>query len=176
MKKLLLLTLLLLTFMLISGCGKDGVDGKAYISITWLFNPLYYQDNNLSTPTQVVNGRSYLTSEGRYNFSYTAWDGSSWIGWYSISINKGEVGKFLKRGQDGLDRNFELACYSIGPSIFEKSSYDLEFSKGVGKSPKSSENSMSKEKDLEKVPEYGLNVIEEIKGGYVIRIEYQRVK
>lgn len=176
MKKLLLLTLLLSTFMSISGCGKDGIDGKAYISITWLFDPLYYWDDNPSTPIQVVNGRSYLTSEGRYNFSYTAWDGSVWTGWYSISINRGERGGFLKRGEDGLDRNFELACYSIGPSIFEKSSYDLELSRGFGNSPKSSENSLSKEKDLEKVSEYELNVIEETQGEYIIRIEYKRVK
>lgn len=166
---------------LLTGCGDDGADGKAFLSINWLFDPLYFTDNNPSTPSQGVNGQYYQTSPGTYSFTYTAWDDSRWSGTYTITIDEGEEGGFLEDGEDGKDKYFALYCYSIGPSFYGQA-LEKELSKGLnaGLFESAKPTSMFKSGDLEdksiiNSSESDVIAIEKKQGRYSMRLEYQKV-
>ncbi len=91
MKKTVLLLFVLCSLSLLIGCGsdgEDGADGKAFISINWLYDPLYYADDNPGVPTVGTNGTYYQSSPGTYYFSYEAWDASIWSGLLSLQLNQ----------------------------------------------------------------------------------------
>ena len=127
-----------LTILMIFGCkGKDGItgadgeDGTSYIAISWVSGPLYYADDNPATPSTFWNGTYYESNPGTYSYAYEAWDGSVWVGYYTITVNEGEPGEEGEEGdmfwQDGADGEngadgedicFELSCLSIGSSLY----------------------------------------------------------
>ena len=127
-----------LTIIMIFGCngedglsGADGDDGTSYIAITWVSGPLYYDDDNPATPSTFWNGIYYESNPGTYYYAYEAWDGSVWVGYYTITINEGEPGEEGEKGdifwqdgadgedgEDGEDICFELSCLSIGSSLY----------------------------------------------------------
>jgi hypothetical protein len=110
---------ILLTTTLV-GCGGDGSDGKAYIAYTWLYGPIsfYTEDPAFETETYIYNGEFRETRPGEWYFEYLAWDDSYWYGTYEIYINEGESGGLFSEGEDGGDLYFQLAAYSIGPSLY----------------------------------------------------------
>lgn len=119
MRKMLVAALVIIVLSIVAGCGKDGEDGTAYFAISWLFDPLYYGDDNSQTPAVMTNEQFYQTSPGTYNFSYQAWDNSIWSGTYTITVNQGEKGGLFPfdDGADGSPKYFTLYCYSIGPTL-----------------------------------------------------------
>lgn len=138
--------------------GADGEDGRSYIAITWVSGPLYYADDNPATPGTFFNGLYYGTNLGTYAYSYQAWDGSVWAGYYRITINEGESGESGeeggwfwqdgddgKDGVDGQDKCFELSCLSIGPSFYTWPCY---FSKITAKM----------ESEMEKIQNAGIEI------------------
>lgn len=92
-------------------------DGNAYLAITWVNMPQAYTDNNDSIPSPVYNGQYYRTGTGSYQFQYTAWNGSGWMGQYDIYRDENFL--FIS----GDDRYFELALYSFGPSFYDWGTY-----------------------------------------------------
>ncbi len=112
--RILALTALILTVLMIMFGGCTGAKGDVYLAYSWTSMPLYLYDENPSIPATVYNGTYYQTSEGSYYMEYTAWDDSSWWMIYTITANPGEA--FF---QDGLPAYFEIALYSFGPSIYQ---------------------------------------------------------
>ena len=85
MKKFLVLLLaILIVTSLPTGCGKDGLPGLAFIAHDWVFVPAYYNDTNPNTPFTIFQGTDYQTQTGTFSFDYMAWDGSVWVGSYTI--------------------------------------------------------------------------------------------
>ena len=107
------------TWCLCVGCGRDGDDGDAYIALNWVYAPNYYWDNNPAIPIVFYRGAYYRSSPGAYDFGYEAYEGSQWVGTYTIAIDKGEDGGLFTDGDDGRDRYFTLWLYSSGPSLNE---------------------------------------------------------
>ena len=109
-------------FIVMINCGADGKDGTSYLCITWMFGPFSFWTDNPAIPSIFYNGQYYKTAAGLWSFWYEAWDLSQWTGTYKIYIDEGEEGKFLKKGDDGIDLYFELSCLSIGPTFYVWSS------------------------------------------------------
>ena len=177
MKKLLIFVLIaVILISLPMGCGKDGADGLAFLRITFLYQALTYWDNNDGIPYGFNWHQYYEVLAGTYNFNYTAWDASYWVGTYTITIHAGEKGGLLKSGADGADINWSLYLYSIGPSIVESEANhqsELALGKQAGMSPS---DVFSCEKS--KLTGYTLDpqviVEEQQQGNVTIRLEYQR--
>ena len=180
-----ILTLILVVFVL--GCGDDGEDGDAFLRITWLYGPFSYWDDNPYIPEIVVNGQYYRCGPGSYDFEYWSWDDSYWYGYYTLSIYRGEKGKFLTDGDDGPDRFFTLQCYSIGASFWElkplagetgptaANSYDLEQDAGIKAGAAAADASSAKQKvDIEYTesgPVYKQTIVS---GRYKLELVYQK--
>lgn len=118
MKKILLLVIVAIG---ISGCAKDGEDGKAYLSFSWDWYVDSYSDNNPNVPYTITEESKYNVTPGTYHYEYYCSDGVGnywgWDGTYTISINKGEKGKFLTDGANGADRNYLFFLYGNGSSM-----------------------------------------------------------
>ena len=178
MKKFLVLLLaLLIVASLPTGCGKDGLAGLAFIAHDWIYVPYYYNDNNSSTPPTIYKGQDYQTPPGTYSFDYQAWDGSVWVGTYTIEVNPGEKGGLIADGDDGADRNYTLYLYSTGPSFnYFKAAQDGElellneagvertFEPELSGSPSAKEYTLDSEVFTEEL----------VTGNMIITMEYQR--
>jgi hypothetical protein len=106
-------------FFIIIGCyiviiSCSGKPGDVYLKYSWVSVPLYFYDENPSTPSIVYNDQYFYTEPGSYYMEYTAWDGSDWWGIYTLTENSGKA--FFVNGEDAL---FEIALYSSGPSIYK---------------------------------------------------------
>lgn len=114
-----------------SACGQKGSDGTAYLAVTWSNALIYYMDTNPSIPTaSIVKGNYYKTEPGTYHYSYgicngiyngVSCDGTvpAYEGDYTISIQQGEDGGFLKsNGSQGKDTYFSLWLMVNGPQAF----------------------------------------------------------
>ncbi len=121
-KASLVITLLALAVFVaaVTGCGRPGADGDAYIAYSWVVGPITIATNDpaFAGASYIYNGEFLRTSPGVYDFEYVAWDDSYWAGWYEIYVNPGEDGGIFSPGEDGTDLYFELACYSTGPSFY----------------------------------------------------------
>lgn len=162
-------------FLLI-GCGKDGSDGKAFISFFWSTCPEYYSDDNSSTPSTIYIFIYYQSPSGTYHFEYAIYDNDDWLwfytGTYKLTINEGEPGGFLTNGADGDDKYFDMYLGVNGPSL----------TGGKYSNPQSDSISFINDKhelsfDLIK---YKSNIesyeIEITQGRYNLQIQYQRIK
>ena len=183
MKKLIfVLVLLLISMMGLTGCGDDGDDGNSHTAIDWVFTPLSYWDDNSGIPNTFFRGEYYLTQAGTYNFQYTAWDGSMYIGTYTIYIDEGEDGFWFIDGDDGDDLYFTLWLYSTGPIFYGTS---LAFEEETGKvlnaglvesdnTDTLSKSEMSDEAEINSI-DSDVIVIQKQQGRYTITIEYQKI-
>lgn len=110
--------ILILFFLLLSGCGSEGKDGNPYLAYTWVFTPYNWNDSNADIPFTVIRDYYYKTHEGTYSFIYSS-NGYTYFGSYRITTNKGSDGSFpLKNGEDGSDSYFKLGLWSTGPSFY----------------------------------------------------------
>lgn len=110
MKKLIgLIIILVLLFAISCEMGKEG---ETFLAYSWASKPLYFYDENPSTPSLVTNGEYFRTNEGRYYFEYIAWDNSGWWAYYTITAKPGEL------FSDGAPTYFEITLYSSGPSLY----------------------------------------------------------
>lgn len=102
-------------------CGKDGIDGNAYLSFDWDWYVDSYQDNNSSTPSTVSENSNYSTSPGTFTFSYECSDGAGnywgFDGSYRIQINEGAVAELFEDGADGEDNYYTLYLTGAGASL-----------------------------------------------------------
>ena len=181
MKKIFIILLLL---FFISCRGEDGKDGEAYLQFKWVYSPLNYWDSNFFTPTDslIYSNTFYKTNPGTYSFRYTAWDDSTWVGFYNISINSGEKGSteniFLpKDGKNGKDKYYTLKFYSIGPLINEDVQHTLrEFERGFGKRLESSKKIYKKQFEINIDEKIHVKYYEELKiGNSSMSIEYWKI-
>ncbi len=102
----------LVLVLVITSCGKDGMDGKAYLQIRWDPYVYAYWDDNSDTPEEIKYNERYEVFPGIYHYEYL-WknlQGNSFgeQGTYEIFINKGEKGGFLKAGKDGETESFRI--------------------------------------------------------------------
>lgn len=109
-KFLVIISVVLLIFA--SGCMMGG-DGDTYLAYSWVGTPLDLYDENSSIPDTIVNGEYYQTEEGEFYMEYTAWDGSAYWAYYTITANPGEL------FSDGAPIYFEIGLYYDGPSLYE---------------------------------------------------------
>lgn len=114
-------TIVLLTLFAL-GCGRDGRDGKAFLSFTWDWYVDSYWDNNPDVPSHITEYTKYELRPGTYNFSYDCSDGLGnywgYDGTYKITIDKGEKGGFLVDGNDGEDNYFRMNLTGQGPNFY----------------------------------------------------------
>lgn len=135
MGPLKLLMLIPITTVLFLSCkgenGVDGLDGRAFLTVTSSDGLLYaYIDNNSSRPGIFYAGQTYRVVPGLYDYAYESRDYNTdgtyyyaqWIGRYSIHINEGEEGSegkiFWQSGEDGengADSYLTLLCNFDGP-------------------------------------------------------------
>ena len=183
MKKLIfVLVLLLISMMGLTGCGDDGDDGNSYTAIDWVYAPISYWDDNPGIPYGFNRGEYYLTQAGTYNFEYIAWDGSGYIGTYTITIDEGEDGNLFFDGDDGEDWYFTFWLYSWGPIINTNSlMLEEETEKGLNAGLDESDNTdtLSKSEMLDEAEINSIDsdviVIEKQQGRYTMTIEYQEI-
>lgn len=97
----------------ITSCGKDGIDGETYLSISDDGNCISsYTDDNPCIPYGFSYGVSYgPCDEGTYDYEYYFCSSSGWYGTYSIYVNEGTEGGFLHNGEDGSD---EWSTFYLG--------------------------------------------------------------
>ena len=185
MKKLIfVLVLLLISTMGLTGCGDDGDDGNSYTAIDWVATPQSYWDDNSGIPNTFYQGVYYLTQAGTYNFDYEAWDGSIWIGTYTITVDEGGSGgfHFFDDGDDGDDWYFTIWLYDSGPVIYADSlTLEEETEKVLNAGLDESDNTdtLSKSEMLDEAEIDSIDsdviVIEKQQGRYTMTIEYQEI-
>jgi len=117
MKKIAVLILTCIGLLMLTGCGKDGRDGSVFLQLDYAYLPLAYADNNADIPSSFSYNVYYECYAGTYSFHYTAWDGSTWSGTYTLSINYGQQGRLFSDGADGRDTYYTLFLYADGPSF-----------------------------------------------------------
>lgn len=114
-------SILLLIVALICACGKDGQDGRAFLSFSWdTTYLLYYEDNNPKIPSIIRSNTDYETDGGNYEFYYELASSTKYIvyeGYYTINKNKGEKGSFIVDGKDGSDKHYRLNLGWYGISL-----------------------------------------------------------
>lgn len=179
------ITLGLLSFTMLTGCGKDGDYGQSFIAIDWVYSPQSYWDNNSAVPYVFYAGQYYNSQPGTYDFQYTAWDGSSYSGLYTITVDEGEDAPLLLLfvdGEDGVDKYFTLWLFSFGPSFYQtRSILEKEASKGLDAGLDESDNtdtlSKSDMPDEALISSFDSDVIviEKQQGRYKMRVEYRKV-
>ncbi len=111
-KKAAALLILVICCTLIFSCS--GKPGDVYLKYSWVSVPLYFYDENPSTPSTVYNDQYFQTEPGSYYMEYTAWDGSDWWMIYTLAWNPGKP--FFIDGDDAL---FEITLFSSGPSTYK---------------------------------------------------------
>lgn len=110
--------------------GPDGLDGLSSLAFTWTYAPLQLASDGY-LPSTVTRDRYYSHDPGYYEFGYEAWDGSIYLGWYTIEREYGQAGEpgepggaFWRKGKDGAQgehgRNFYLliGLWSTGPTFY----------------------------------------------------------
>lgn len=114
------LTLLVLTLFL--SCGKDGKDGRAFLSFTWDYYVDSYTDNNPDVPYGISEYEEYRTDPGRFSYDFYCSDGYGnywgYEGTYTIEINRGSDGGFITDGEDGDDNHYRMNLTGDGPSLY----------------------------------------------------------
>lgn len=119
MKKWFLLTIFTI---LITSCGSDGKDGKAYLSFTWDWYVDSYWDDNPDIPSTFEAEVDYQVQPGTYEYEYYCSDGADdywyWDGTYRIEINEGESGRLFSAGKDGDDNYFILNLDGLDGASF----------------------------------------------------------
>jgi len=121
MKKIAVLILTCMGLLMLAGCGKDGRDGNVFLQLDYAILPLAYADNNSDIPYSFSYNVYYECYAGTYSFHYTAWDGSTWSGTYTLSINYGQQGTLFSDVADGRDTYYTLFLYASGQSFsFQK--------------------------------------------------------
>ena len=95
-----------------SGSFIIGDPGDPFIAYSWTSGPFTFSTDDPGIPDVIYNGQYYGTYPGTYWFTYQAWDGSVWTGYYTIYRDTGGA------GSDGDDTYFELACYNTGPILY----------------------------------------------------------
>jgi hypothetical protein len=126
MKKLFSFFVILTSLILLTDCGKDGADGRAYIALDWDWYVDWYEDSNSDTPSSFYANSDYETSAGSYNYEYGCsdvdyygnWYYWGWEGTYTISINPGEKGGLISSGSDGADNYFQFNLWGSGPDFY----------------------------------------------------------
>ena len=126
MKNMLLIFTLIFGFIFILGCGKDGEEGKAFLSFTWDNTARFYDDDNGATPEDTEQGilpnTNYETAAGSYDFAYVwTYDDIDYYvseGTYDITVNAGETGGLISDGANGEDNYFTLGLYADGEYEF----------------------------------------------------------
>jgi hypothetical protein len=103
------------------GCGEDGTDGSAFLSIDWDWYVDSYWDNNSSIPNTFLRDHNYITSPGTYDYEYECSDGAGafwgYEGTYTIAINSGTKAELFKDGLDGSDRFYTFYLQGTGSSF-----------------------------------------------------------
>ncbi len=131
MKKKNLLFLFVSGIVLLSSCGKDGMNGKSFLAIhdSEYSNEVCtrYWDDNDDIPYGFSYGTYYQTKPGTYNYEYdvSVYDSNTGVevgtttvsGNYTITINLGEKGGLLKDGKDGSDKHYDFYCDFAGADI-----------------------------------------------------------
>jgi len=117
MKKIAVLIVVCVGLLMLTGCGKNGRDGNVFLQLDYAILPLAYADNNSDIPSSFSYNVYYECYAGTYSFHYTAWDGSTWNGTYTLSINYGQQGTLFSDGADGRDTYYTLFLYASGPSF-----------------------------------------------------------
>lgn len=139
MKKLLFIAILF--GLLFGGCGKDGIDGKAYIAFDWDWYVDYYWDNNPDVPTTINRNTNYNSNPGSFSFEYDCSDGAGsywyYTGTYSISINNGTEASTFRDGDDGSDRYYKFLLNGNG--------YNLSYTDKSAEMKKNSNSALTKQ-------------------------------
>ena len=119
--------IMLVVLVALAGC--TGPHGNARLKYSWLYKPLYLYDENPSTPSTVFNDEYFDTDPGTFYMEYTAWDGSGWWMYYTITVNEGLL--FFIPGDDLW---FEITLYSSGPTLWKWSTaFSMPGPPAVGK-------------------------------------------
>ncbi|MDY6792863.1 MAG: hypothetical protein SWH54_16485 [Thermodesulfobacteriota bacterium] len=183
MKKLIFVfVLLLISMMGLTGCGDDGDDGNSYVAIDWVYAPISYWDDNPGIPSVFYRGEYYLTQAGIYNFDYVAWDGSGYIGTYTITVDEGEDGSLFSDGDDGDDLYFTIWLLSSGPvlnraSLMLGEETEKVLNAGLDESDNTdtlSRSEMLDDAEIDSV-DSDVIVIEKQQGRYTMTLEYQEI-
>ena len=176
MKKIKYLLMISIMLFLLIGCGKDGADGKAFISFTWSTLPEYYTDDNSSTPSTIYKNTYYKSPAGTFNFEYAIFDngGTLWLYWgtYRLTVNEGEPGGFLTNGSDGADKYFDMYLGVNGPGLSKgKFSSFIPEDKNIVNYEKSAMYSRITE-NVKNLNNLDKKVIELKQGLYTLKLEY----
>ncbi len=119
-------------FSLSSCCeGRDGRDGQAFISLTWVDDePDYIDAGTSAIPSTFQWGRFYRAYTGYFNLYY---EGKVFTGinearyaWemdYEVYEIQGERASYCCDGEDGPDTYFTLECSPLGPWYYEDEYY-----------------------------------------------------
>lgn len=118
MKKLFIFFAMFISIILLSGCGEDGQEGRAYLSFDWDWYVDWYNDNNPGVPYYIYENTDYESSAGTYSFEYGCSDGQgnfwSFYGTYTLTVNPGEEGSLFSDGADGADKFYTLYLRGSG--------------------------------------------------------------
>jgi len=111
----------LITFLLLTSCGRDGRDGRAYLSFSWDVYVDEYSDDNYSIPVVIEELTYYDTEPGTYSYEYYCSDGIGnywgYEGTYTITIFWGEEGGFIRDGDDAPDSFYDFDLTGDGSSF-----------------------------------------------------------
>ena len=175
----------IIVLIIIYSCsGKDGNSGNAYLSLNWVYAPTYYYDENSDTPSIIYNGEYFKSEPDSYYFRYTAWNGSRWSGYYTLTVNPGGSGStkmfiFPEDGRNGADKYFDLDLYSSGPTLYSsRESASREIARNANQAT-TSISSIEKISDKSTIKHKNTNTTKfsETKtiGNMTMRIEYWRL-
>lgn len=122
MFKQLTFTTLLVSTLILGGCGKDGTAGASFLALDWDWYVDGYNDNNPSLPNTISKNFDYSTGTGTYQCEYICSDGTGnvwyWEYEYTLSINQGEKGKLFRKGDDGKDRYHNMFLNGLAEPSF----------------------------------------------------------
>ncbi|MEP0862444.1 MAG: hypothetical protein HRF52_13490 [Ignavibacterium sp.] len=106
--------------LLLISCGKDGNEGRAFVSFDWSSTVVYYDDSNPSIPSTIWRNQNYQSDAGTFYFEYGVDNGSEyrlWTGSYSITKNPGEKGSLFVDGKDGANKYYKIYLGFNGPRV-----------------------------------------------------------
>lgn len=132
-KTLFLGTTIVVLSLLFASCdkGRDGRDGKAYVSVTWdVVEPFYVDPGTTDIPDVFKWGKYYRAKPGVYYFYYEGeffLNGRpafyAWEIEYEVWTNPGYAASGPMNGQDGEDTFFTLECNPHGPWVYMEEDY-----------------------------------------------------
>ena len=82
---------IIIVLVLLISASCSVLSGKSYLKYSWAGLPLFFYDNNPSTPSIVHNDQYFETNAGSYYMEYIAWDGSAWYMYYKIEVDSGNA-------------------------------------------------------------------------------------